>query len=239
MFTITSNAARFEQSLTDLARRKLPFAISAALNDTAKDVNDALRDEMERVFDRPTRFTLNAFYVWRSSPRTLMAAVQLKSQQSGRHFLYVQAFGGARPKTGLERLLGSRLRYAGIINTVTPASGMRLDRYGNMSRGRLNQILSAVQSQGDARANTTAASRARNKGRSGYFAPAPGSRLSPGIWERMASGRIRKVLHFSDGGARYQRRLDIEQVAERVVERVFHTHLRRRLQAELASSRAR
>ena len=49
---------------------QVPFAASLALNAIAKDVKEAEREEMKRVFDNPVPFTLNSCLLYTSpSPR--------------------------------------------------------------------------------------------------------------------------------------------------------------------------
>ena len=52
-----------ERALTSLERRQLPFAVSQALNDTAKDVQRAMQNEINNKVDRPTPFTRRAVFV--------------------------------------------------------------------------------------------------------------------------------------------------------------------------------
>jgi class 3 adenylate cyclase len=44
-----------------MADRDLRIAAAWALNDTAQEANDHIGDRMTVVFDRPTKFTENAF----------------------------------------------------------------------------------------------------------------------------------------------------------------------------------
>ncbi|GAA5073524.1 hypothetical protein N0B44_15635 [Roseibacterium beibuensis] len=238
MFTIDDNFAEFERALSNAMQDQLPFAMSRALNDTANEIaRGELPDEMQRVFDRPTRWTLRGFrYQW-ATKRRLAATVEPKQMMARRDYLRTQAEGGLRPQTGLERLLSARLRWAGQIVAVTPASGMRLDRYGNMSRGQLNQILSAIQAQGDPSSNTTRASRSRNAGRATYFVPRPGSRLSPGVWMRTRAGSLRKVLHFTSARPSYRKRLDVQRVGADHARDAFPAHLNLRLREAWATRR--
>lgn len=209
-----------------------------ALNDTAKDVLKHMQGRMEVVFDRPTRFTKNAFQVgpWakKSSP-----VVEVKERPSvePRHFLKVQESGGARPKTGLERLMTSRLAYEGDIQAVVPASGARLNSFGNWSPGERNQVLSAVQAQGDARTNTSDASKARNKTRAGYFVPRPGSKLSPGVWRRKGKKSLKKVLHFTTAMPAYQKRLGFYDGVAEVFDDRFRHHFERSLERAMETAR--
>ena len=228
MFRLTHNVDAVIVALKDLASSKVPQATVLALNDTAYDGLRALQEEMRDEFDRPTRWALNAFMVWRADKRTLTAMVKERPSVGSRHFLKVQGTGGVRPATGLETALRSRLKFAGVIGAAVPAYGAKLDAYGNWSGGERNQALSSVQAQRDATANTTEASRKRNKKRAQYFVPKPGSKLGPGIYRRDGK-EIAKVLSFVDGGASYSKRIDWQQtVADRAAQ-VYAGHFGRHL----------
>lgn len=238
MILFQTNIRQFEAELSMRLRRQVPYAASRALNDTADEAMDAIRTHMQRQFDRPTRWTLNAFRVDRANKAKLSAVIELKDAQKRQHYLRVEARGGIRPMTGVEKLLERRLAYAGIIQTVTPASGARLDRFGNLSRGQRNQILSAIQAQRDSHANTTKRSRARNRRRTQYFVPREGSRLSPGVWARTSKrGSVRKVLHFSAAQASYRKRLFLHERVQRTARARFAAHFRRRMIEAAASAR--
>lgn len=237
MFTISQNIDRLVQQLDSVQARQIPYALSRALNDTAQDVVEAERQHMGSVFDRPTRWTLNAFRVERSSKSNLVATVERKSAVGRRFYLEVQAEGGARPQTGLERAMGYRLKYAGQIVAVTPAAGMRLTAAGNMSPAMVSRVMSAVQVQLDQHQNTTAASRKRNKTRAQYFVPRPGSKLSPGIWERRGKRTLRKVMHFTTAVPQYAPRFRFDEVADRKAREVFEANFYRWLQHALATAR--
>lgn len=70
-----SNLSRVIKGLNDFHQKQLPFATSLALNRTAQAIRKDLRSEMERVFDRPTPFTLNSLQITSSSKTDLTAAV--------------------------------------------------------------------------------------------------------------------------------------------------------------------
>ena len=226
MFSIKCDVSNVSRAF-DRYLSETEFAQVRALTETAGDVRSGFQDEMQSAFDQPTRWTLNAFRVIPATRSRPYSDVDLKDAAAARHYLRTQVRGGPRPKTGIERLLTSRLKYHGIIQTVTPARGARLNKHGNWSRGQMNQVLSAVQSQGDRRANTTEASRKRNRRRAGYFVPREGSKLSPGVYKRGARGKLTKILHFSEAQARYEKRLPIQTVAERVVKRQLPKNLRK------------
>lgn len=237
MITISGNIDRLVRQLDDAQVRQIPYALSRALNDTAKDVVEAEKLHMASVFDRPTRWTLNAFRVERSSKSNLVATVERKTAVGRRFYLEVQAEGGARPQTGLERAMGYRLKYAGQIVAVTPAAGMRLTAAGNMSPAMVSRVMSAVQVQLDRHQNTTARSRKRAPSRAQYFVPRPGSKLSPGIWERRGKRTLRKVMHFTTAVPTYTPRFKFEEIAARKSRETFETNLYRWLQQALATAK--
>jgi hypothetical protein len=217
MFRFDLNAKPFDEMATRLARVTFPDEAVKGLNDTAYEGLRAIQDRMRVEFDRPTRFALNAFMVWRATKTTMVAEIKERPSVGRRHFLKVQERGGSRPATGLERSLKTRLGYQGVIEAVTPASGARLDAFGNWSMGERNQVLSQLNAQSDAQANQTEVSKRRNKGRRAtYFVPRNGG-LSPGVWKRDTPGGAPvKVLNFLDVMPSYGRKLGFEDVVERV-----------------------
>lgn len=207
-FRIDHNVPELMAALTDVERKQVPQALVWSLNEMAYEVLEGAQGDMRTVFDRPTKWALEAFMVWRAKKRSLTAEVKEKPSVGARHFLKVQERGGARPQTGLERLFKTRMPYAGIIHSVLPAEAALLDAFGNWSKGERNRVLSAVRAQSDRHANSTRVSKVRNKNAKQFFVPRPGSRLSPGVWKRTSrKAKLRKVLHFSERSPKYQPRL--------------------------------
>lgn len=238
MFSITADFDRAERILSDLGRRQLPFAAAQALNDTGADVLDAIELEIATTFDRPTRFTKKAFRLHRASKTNLRAQVLRKDAVASRHYLEVQERGGVRPQTGLETLMASRLKYGGIVQSVIPAKGARLNAYGNWSPGQRNQVLSSIKSQRDPRTNTAKRNSRRARNKVGqYFVPREGSKLSPGVYQRMARNRVKKIVHITDSAARYRARFRFHERAERRARLVFEGHLVRRLRQAIATAK--
>ena len=204
------------KELERFGRESAPEVSRLALNDTAFAVLGENKKLMERVFDRPNPFTLRAFRVQKATREDLTAVVLRKDMAARRHYLEVQSAGGARPQTGLERLMRTRLKYSGLIQSVLPTKNFRTNRYGNMAPGRVQQMLASVKAQGDRQQNTTATSRAKARGkRADYFVPKVGSSLSPGVYERRGK-RIRKMLAFSQSAPRYRARFEMEAHGEEV-----------------------
>lgn len=229
MADIALDVSGFVSALKVMAERDIRIASTWALNDTATEANDHIRDRMAVVFDRPTKFTENAFYVKKARADDLQATVLERPTRASRDYLKVEEEGGARRQTGFERQMQRALAYEGVISAVIPADEARLDRYGNWSVGERNQVMSALKIQRDYAANATARStlRGRKRGRSTYFVPKSG--LYPGIYRKDASGNIGIVAIITAAVPNYAPRLDFHEEAMRIFEARLPEHLGRAL----------
>ena len=239
MITLKLDDRDLQVGLSGLSGQKVKWAAKDALDLTAADVLAHVRGRVDAVFDRPTSFTRNAFGMRKAHTERLEATVFERPRQANRDYLKVQEAGGLRPRTGLEELLNSRLAYDGLITAAVPAPFATLDAYGNWSKGERNQALSAVQAQRDATANTTRASRRRNRKRAGFFVPGKDSRLPAGIWKRDPDGVIYQVLRFTRVVPQYQKRLGFYDGADEVFEMRLPIHLRQQIEARIARAAAR
>jgi hypothetical protein len=243
--SVKSNVAELARNL-QLERQDIPKRTATALTRTALEIRKGLKSEMERVFDRPTRHALNAFFVQpatasaaggsgfvsaagsggnRVQAQYLKAVVWLKAQSvlSDYHYLEPQIYGGARRLKPFEE----RLRRAGLLPegmAVVPGERAQLDRYGNVSRGQLVRILSQLRTftEGGYDAHPTRSKRSRrNRRRAGeYFVGRPGNGAGPlGVWQRVGKG-ARPVLIFVRQ-PHYSARLKFFDVAERIAAREF------------------
>ena len=234
------------------AEKGIEAAKVSATNRLAYIVRNSEKKEMRRVFDRPTPFTLRNVWVTRTDSAARPARVTLASTGKGAvqtpSYLWTQVHGGSRRMKAFER----RLQQVGAMPTgwrAVPGEGAKLDRYGNMSRGQIVQILSWFRAFREAgyNANLTDEGRRRRwrgtKRRYGWamFAVNPQRpddrtrHLPPGIYirHRSAFGNPIKPLLLFVPDARYRPRLDFYGVAERAyrkhAKRVLSEELRRRL----------
>ena len=199
-------AREFRRNLTRLERREFPFAMARALTRTAGDVKTNTIKRMQRILDRPSRFTLNAFRVVPAKKTNLVARVGFRefTQTAAGFGSYLEPleFGGPRPAKRFEK----RLRNAGIMRGnefAVPARGVRLNRFGNITGARHVQILSQLQAFNTSgfNANETARSRKRaGPSRVRYFAVSSKSNrknaLPAGIYERRKNGKVKAVFIF-------------------------------------------
>lgn len=184
-----------------------PFVAARSLTRLASESKRAIDAEMRGRFDRPSPWAMRAIAYNAANKSTLTASVGLRSDQSSGDFtgsLLPQFGGGARDKKPFERRLQRRF--------VVPGPAAQLDRYGNVSRGDIRNILRYVESDG-ARPLTK---RTRRKvesrfGRSLFL-------TTRGVFRRDAAGDSAPLLLFAKA-PRYQRRIDLHGITARVADR--------------------
>lgn len=208
--SIESNIDALRRDLRWFERDQMPFAVALAMNDVGKELIEANKAHMAEAFDRPTRWTLNAFHFRRATKSRPAITIERKLPARGRHYLEVQSAGGVRPLTGLEKQIAQRARYSGNVGYIAGPKVKR-DGHGNMARGEMQRILSRIGAQGDAANNSTARSRKRAKGAGAYFLAKPGSRLKPGVYKR-TGGSISRVLAFDTKAPTYRTRFRFDDV---------------------------
>lgn len=240
---ISADLDRFAKSLDIYQRESIPFWTAKALNETVKEIKDAEIEEMKRVFDRPTRFSLNALYISYATKERLAAQVLFKEgfgSIPANRYLGPEVEGGQRAQKTHERALAR----AGILRPnefCVPGQGVRLDAYGNMPGSELTKILSDLGASPDARQNSTTKSRRTRKGsaRGRYFVLRPGGSglpnsdrmVQPGIYHRAAGQRAVRPLIIFVAAPRYQARLPFYVVAKRTMQQRFATNFEAAMRA--------
>lgn len=212
MITIQIDARDALRKLNDIEKRHVPFALSLAIYNTAREVQADLATET-RVFDRPRPGTVNGTYLFRADKRSLTAVVGLRRRaqegQPVQEYLQAEVEGGARPFKRSEILL----ERAGILPAgmqTRPGSGARLDAYGNMSRGQVVQIISYFKAFGGlatsgrkrGKAGTETKSQALNRPAKKprralefFVVPEGMAGLATGVWERRGK-KVAPILIF-------------------------------------------
>jgi len=227
-YVVTGDVSKITAHLSNLAQRQVPFATALALTRTAKFVESKIKEEMPRVFDRPTRYTLNSLYVRTATKNRLWAEVKIKDYAAKSiapiKWLAPQIYGGTRSRKGFEGLLVRAGRMPAGYYAV-PASSMPRDAYGNVSRGQIVKILADLQATRDPLDRATDRSRlrrrrSRTKRAQFYFSTYPvnwrTAHLKPGIYVRTEFGfgsSIRPVMLFVPA-VRYRKRLRFYEIAD-------------------------
>ena len=237
-----------QRQLRNLAEEQMPYAIATAVNTTAFKVKDALQQEMQSVFDRPTPWLIRQVAVAKATKETLTAVVGtpegIKDAQGNNagfsrvtssgvfeRVLSPNIDGGSRRLKAAEH----RLQSAGILPKgwfAVPAPDAPLDRYGNLSGAWWVMLLSwlnALQwsSQGATQNRAEKTSKRKNKlerAGVGMFAAIPGRaatrHLRPGVYLRQVKGgfNVIKPLLLFVNKVEYDARLDWFGIAKRTVE---------------------
>lgn len=211
-------------------REQIALATAKALTFTAERVRDAERQEMQRVFDRPTPFTLNSLYLRSATPGNLQARVWFKDLRNGPHYLVPQVYGGERPLKRFEKFLQSS-GWLPVGMYVVPGSRAALDRNGNIDKGELIRVLSALRAlpQTGYLANRSQRS-ARRKGKRliNYFVGRPNPQSPDGIWQRVGLTGLRPIYMFVSR-PQYQKRFRFHEIATDTSNRWFDQLLEKEL----------
>lgn len=240
MLTVTGTG--LEESLarlTDLERNQLPFATALALTRVAEDVKARLQGEMRSVFDRPTPYTLDSLRLIPATKERLSARVWIKDEADkaspATRWLTPEVFGGNRREKRVETLLQNR----GLIGSgryITPAKGAKLDRYGNLNRGQLQQILSGLGAQFDRYSNSTDSRRSRGN-RVRFFVMRKAGRAFA-IGERLGKRSIAVRLAIV-ARPNYSTRLDFFAIGEAEARARLPSRFEAALAQALRSARSR
>jgi hypothetical protein len=221
-----------------LLPRQIQFAMLKAIDRTVDKTKSRLYSEMHRVFDRPTPYTLNAL---RSKPPTmtnLQGEVGFKEPWAPRSTKYLepQVEGGGRRVKGFEYAIQQRVTtmnpqgQRGVYPAGTmfvPGRGARLDAYGNISPGQIQQILSGLQAQSDQLTNETKASRKRAKRTGHYWA------TQRGIWF-IDGQKMQMVLVATKTKPTYKRRFLFYDLAKQFADQTYPDEFRNALDEALA-----
>ncbi len=210
-------------------QKEVSYAASRALNDTAFAARAELQKTIRAVFDRPTRWAQNAPWVEKAKPKKLSAWVSLdnwRRASSQYTYLIPEIEGGPRKPKRSEILLRQR----GILpgdRFIVPAAGARLDAYGNISRGQMQQILAQVRAHFDPHQRTPLNRRTE------YFHKIIGG--TNGIWRRVGGG-ILPVLVFVRQPV-YRKRLPFVEVTQQTVDRQWPANFSKQLAHAFSSRR--
>lgn len=244
--SVQSNTAAIRAWLQGVQARQIPYATKLALDKTATQVRQTLREEMVRAFNKPTNFTLNSLYIEYAKKDNLTARVWLKDLGFRQHYLIPQIEGGARPLKRFEK----RLVQIGAMmpgERAVPGQGATIDAFGNMSRGQIVQILSQLGSAGFSGDYSVATNSRRSRAKRAKVAYFVASRtrertrhLHPGIYSRRSFGAwgtaIKPVIMFVNG-ATYRKRFDFYGIGNRVVKSNWAENYRQALAQAMSTAR--
>lgn len=222
--------------LLEQGDKQVRYAASRAINTVAFETMREGRAHIQARLNRPTNWTVKAWYVRKKAVKTdLVASVGWsdylanKRGHAAEYYLAQHWHGGGREHRAFEtRLQRSGLMPQGhyaVLGKAAQEMGM-LDGNGNMKGSVLVQILSSLgafkEAGYNANATVSRSSKLRGSKAAGkltYWAGKPGPNTPNGIWvidsDYSKRGRLRPVIVFVPS-VRYTKRLDLEAVARKV-----------------------
>ena len=146
--TIQADFSQATAQLDDFQKRQMPFATKNTLNRLATKIIDAEQDEMQTVFDKPKRWTLNSLTVRQYATKQQLSAIvgfkeSTAHNRSASRYLTAQIQGGRRRTKAVEHYF---VRH-GLMPSgyrIIPVD-VRLDSYGNITLAMFRKIVSGVQ----------------------------------------------------------------------------------------------
>lgn len=249
------------------AEKQMKYATMVALTRTAKHTQAMTYDEFRKEFDRPTPTTMRSLFVTPAKKTNMEAKVFMKDREMGGKNIQAMAdiighhfSGGTRNRKALENLLIS-FNFMQRGEFIRPGNAAKLDQYGNISRGQIQQIISQLKIVRSGFDNSpTSSKRSRRNvaktgkifwsyGREGTKKPlvdkatgiqygytvGAGSKLAKGAW--VSDGKTVKPLLIVIKSATYRRRFDLQKIAQSAVDIYFKEEFDRAYQQALATAR--
>ena len=210
------------KKLDALASKQLPFAVSQAINNTAKLVQTGQRDNMQKVLDKPTPFTLNSVAIKRADKRSLTAKVFVKDIAAA----YLEPFEAG----GQHKLIGSGRTW------LNPKDKSLLNKYGNFSRGKLAALSSRPDTFIGA-VKTKAGDTINGLWQRPFIRKNQKVRgKSKVVRGSNTTGKLKLLMRFGDAIA-VKQRLNYRQTAAQIVAKHFKAELDKAMAAALATAK--
>ncbi len=239
-FSISVDTQNLETKLSGFELDQLPFATALALTRVGQLIKQAEINEMRKVFDRPTPYTLSAPFLKPATKSNLTAEVFLKTYASkgvpASVFLAPQVYGGQRNLKSSEKFL-AKAGYLPSGDIAVPGSGATMNGYGNMSPGQIVQVISALQAFPETGylANQSRRLGARKSTAPQFFVGKPaGGRLPLGVYMRTKTG-VKPIMIFVKS-PNYHPRLKFFDVASQTYQANFQHEFNAALYTALQSA---
>lgn len=185
MITINIKGHKDVETMLSAFPKQAVRAVETALDQTAREIWVGVKEEMRKVFDAPTAWTMRSPAYEKTRNHNMMVRIfYTEPERMADHYLTPQVEGGPRKLKGFERALGNTM--------MVPGKGVKLDRHGNVSAGLIRQVLSVLgkaEMTSGYMANKTARSAKKNKKERDFvFLPQRHGRLYPGVYQRYQTG---------------------------------------------------
>lgn len=233
---ITLDIDAVKRDLGQEVNKQVRFAAAVALTEVAKETQKDLQVTMRQVFDRPTPWVMRGTFIRAATRARLESSVGIKDQTASKALRTVADVlephfaGGSRLRKRSEQIFTRR----GLISDteyLVPGEGARLDAYGNIGRGQLQQILSQLSLTVDQNKTKSARSK-RSVARAGRFFWSYGDRFPRGVWQGTREG-IKPIL-IVVRKPNYRRRISLDALALKNIAE----HFERKFASSFAMARA-
>lgn len=213
MITAKSNIGKFK-SLMPKIRKKMMYAESEALNQTANIAARAQRAQAEKVFDRPTPFLLNGIF----RPGGRLGFVGVFSRWNTLRAELIP--GGPRGQFGIPgRRINDVVRLQAKGGTRTPQKRalpvptlkMRKNKFGNLSRSAIRTLL----------------------GKPDHIQLGLKDGVQPGIYRRYRDGRLVMLVAW-EPVTRYRSIYPYQRIADGVFSNNFTREFTKAFESEMA-----
>lgn len=122
--SIKTNADQLSKAIDDKFKKQIPFATAVAINATARQVQNAERENMVNVLDRPRPFTLSGVTVKKTASKASQTAV-IDVKPITASYLEPYEIGGL-----------NKLNSRALLKPVD----IQLDEYGNLPKRTLAKL---------------------------------------------------------------------------------------------------
>ena len=221
--------------------RHIPFASIYAATLTAREVKEREVDVMQRVFDRPTPYVLNALRVKPATFQDNTATVEFKDFAGkgtpAKRFINPNVHGGGRAQKSHE------LKLMGLTHSafMIPGRDLPRDGYGNVRGSVFARILSQLKVSSDATQHASGSKRSKGRRKAdAYFVSKRGFVLN-----RKTTGRGKgksdqlSVVMAPIKAPHYQKRFPFYETGEAVVADRFPANFVTALERAISTSNRR
>lgn len=235
------------QSALSNQSKQFEWATVVTVTRTAQEVKTETYAEMEKNFDRPTPMVMKSLRIRPATKQKIEAEVFLKSWEVGgknlrsmEEMIGQQFIGGSR----LRKRMEEAFTRAGLITAgefLVPGPDAKLDQYGNLSRGQTQQIYAALRLFWDRYQNPTNSTRSRRHAKAAgrmFWSAGPNSpaKRRRGVWS-VDGQDTPKLIMIVLPSVLYRRRINMPEIAQRVIDLRFKAIFNEEFAKALASAR--
>ncbi|WP_428484917.1 hypothetical protein [Rhodopila sp.] len=247
----TDGLLRMEKALIALADKQLATATAKALTRVATGARKDVMGRLDKIFDRPVPFTLNAIRYEAATRDHLQARVFISDDApkgiSPRKYLEAEIAGGNRGMKRSEKALVAM----GLMQPdqhIMPAKGMTLDGHGNISASAMTLLLSRIGGFREAgySANATAKTKkrlarrkmaTRRSGTDFFVAQSKQDSAPLGVYQLMGRHNVAPILYFSRKAPSYRPIFPFPKLVEEYAKRKFAIEMIKAVEEEMDRSK--